>query len=172
MKKLILFAVLAIVFASCKKSSSSSPVVNTITATINDTPYAFSQDILDTTVYQSSDSDLLIQLEAKDFNLNTFVLVFGQKNKPFSAGTIYGSFGDSVHLLIAGMEPFNTSAYSSGPYPNISSSSALVVTLTSITPTNIQGTFKGDIYLDGDTTQAKKTVTNGTFNFTKALTVQ
>jgi hypothetical protein len=171
MKKIIFFVVLIIVLASCKKSSSGSPV-NTITATINDTPYIFNQDILDTTFY-GSDSILQIELTAKDFNLNTFAIYFGAKNKPFSAGTTYGSFGDSVHIMLGGFESFNTSSgvYEALPYPH-NSSTSLTVTLTSITTTNIQGTFKGNIYLGGDTTQTPKTVTNGTFNFTKPITTQ
>ena len=171
MKKILLFAVLVIVLASCKKSSSGSPV-NSITATINDTNYIFSQNILDTTFF-SSDSVLQVEISAKDLNLNTFAFIFGQKNKPFSTGTIYGSFGDSVHLLIGGEESFNKTVYSVTPYPHISSNSALTVTLTSITPTSVQGTFKGTIFLGGDTTStSKKTVTNGTFNFTKPVITQ
>ena len=76
--------------------------------------------------------------------------------------------------MLAAFAPFNTPthAYEAIPYPHISSNSQLTVTLTSINSTTIQGTFKGNIFLNGDTTQVPKKVTNGTFNFTKALTVQ
>jgi len=172
MKKIILFGVLAIVLASCKKSSSGTPV-NSITATINDTNYTFNNRVVDTTVLSDSTPDVI--LSAADFNLNTFTLSFAAKNKPLIAGTIYGSYGDSVHLLDAEFYPFYSPSYNykALPYPMVSSNAQLTVTLTSISSTNIQGTFKGTIFLNGDTTSTnRKTVTNGKFNFTKALIVE
>jgi hypothetical protein len=172
MKKLIFFGVLVIVFASCKKSSSGTPV-NSITATINDTNYTFNNHVVDTTIL--SDSSPAVILSAADYNLNTFTISFGAKNKPLIAGTTYGSYGDSIKVLDAGFFPFYSPSYNyiAPPYPKVSSNAQLTVTLTSISSTNIQGTFKGTIFLNGDTASTnRKTVTNGRFNFTKALTVE
>jgi hypothetical protein len=170
MKKLILFAVLAIVFASCKKNSSGT-LANSITATINDTPYVFNQDILDTTFY-SSDSVLQIALEAQDLNLNTVILLFGVKNnKPLTTGT-YGAFGDANHVFEFALSPFYSASDAYGILPP-GSSKSVILTVNSLTATNIQGTFKGTIYFEGDTTSTEaKIVTNGTFNFTKPIVTQ
>jgi len=169
MKKLILFAVLAIVFASCKKSGSGSPL-NTITATINDTVYTFNNHVLDTTIYQSSDSELGIELVAEDLDLNTIGLIMADRHAAPLKATTYGSTGDTTH--IGGMQfqlhlgSYSNLSFPSGPNP-------LTITVNTLTSTSIQGTFKGTIFLNGDTASAnRKTVTNGTFNFTKPLVIQ
>src|ERR1700679_2099201 len=139
MKKIIFFAVLVIVFASCKKSSSGSPV-NAITVTINDTPYTFNQDIIDTTIYQSSDSTIVIALEAKDVNLNTMIVAFGTKGGvPFKTGT-YG-LGDTTYLGEMGFEQPNNTTFSVLPPSPVSA--PLTINVSSLSTTFVQGTFKG-----------------------------
>jgi hypothetical protein len=167
MKKLILFAILAIAFASCKKSNSGSPV-NTITATINDTVYTFNNKFLDTTIAEASDSEIGVEMTAQDLNLNTITLIIADRNAIPLKTTTYGSTGDTVRLAGMGFASLLSN------YSNLSDppgSNPLTITVNSITSTSIQGTFKGTIFLNGDTTSAdKKTVTNGTFSFTKPVT--
>jgi hypothetical protein len=167
MKKLILFAILIVVLASCKKSSSGLPV-NTITATINDTVYIFNQDVLDTTIYDNGNTGIL--LEAKDLNLNTTILQISTSNNVPLTPTTYGRYGDTLHLSTFGyISPASYSYGTVAPAPT----NGLTIAVTTLTSTSIQGTFKGTIYFDTDTTSAdKKTVTNGTFNFTKPIVTQ
>jgi hypothetical protein len=168
MKKLILFGVLAIIFASCKKSGSGSPT-NAITATINDTVYTFNNHILDTTIYESSDSELGIELSAQDLNLNTILIVIANAHAAPLKTITYGLSGDSNHLSEMEYESTVQTNYASG-FPE-AIENPFTVTVNSLTSTTIQGTFKGTIFLNGDTTSAnKKTVTNGTFSFTKPVT--
>jgi hypothetical protein len=175
MKKIILFVVLAIVFASCKKSSSSSPVntnttypINTITATINDTVYIFNQDILDSTVYNNGQTTLVF--EATDLNLNTAVFEISTTHNIPLTPTTYGLFGDTTHLVIFGYAlPSSIAYFTFTPAPT----NGITVTVDSLTSTFIKGTFEGTIYLNADTSSAnKKPVTNGTFSFTKPITTQ
>ena len=168
MKKIIFFAIIAIVFTSCKKSSSGSPV-NAITVTINDTVYTFNNHILDTTIYQASDSELGIELSAQDLNLNTITLVIVDADVAPLKAITYGLSGDTNHLSIMEFQSTNQTNYTSG-FP-ASVLNPFTVTVNSLTSTSIQGTFKGTIYLNGDTTStSKKPVTNGTFSFTKPVT--
>jgi hypothetical protein len=170
MKKIILFAVLAIVFASCKKSGSGSPL-NTITATINDTVYTFNNNILDTTIYESADSELGIELRAQDVNLNTIIFVIANANAAPLKPITYGSSGDTSHLSEMLFTTTKQTLWGTGFPPSVEN--PFVVNVTTLTSTTIQGTFKGTLFFQGDTASAdKKTVTNGTFSFTKPVTIQ
>jgi len=164
MKKILLFAVLVIVLASCKKSSSGIPA-NSITATINDTVHTFNTSLIDTTIY--SDSTLIVLLEATDVNLNKLAIeLFARKTTPLKAIT-YGTTADTLHQVGVGyIAPEGTNYYSQPPYD---ASYPLTVNVTTLNSTTIQGTFKGTLFLNGeDTTNSSKIpVTNGTFSFTK-----
>jgi hypothetical protein len=162
MKKIILFAVLGILLASCSKSSTGLPA-NTITATINDTNYIFNTNIIDTSVY--SNGTLLLELSATDLNLNKAVLAI-ESTTTLTATAYGGLSGDTTNEAVFGILLPNTTQYSSGFPP--SASNPITITVSSLTSTSIQGTFKGTIFFNGDTTStSKKTVTNGTFSFTK-----
>jgi hypothetical protein len=160
MKKLILFAILAVVLLSCKKSNSGSPI-NTITATIDDSVYTFNTKTIDTTLY--SGGYIQRGVIATDLNLRTATVLFGSST--ILTPTTYGLFGDTVHLGAFQVSYPNSTIYF---VAKATSTSPLTVTVNSITSTSVQGTFRGTIYLNGDTTSTnKKVVTNGSFYFTK-----
>jgi hypothetical protein len=162
MKKIILFILVSIVFVSCKKGNSATPN-NTITATIDGINYTFNKGIIDTSV---ANGYPLIVVGATDADSNAVLLEIETLSGVFTT-TTYGLPNDTSN--IAGFLVSNPiSAYTNNedkPRP------PFTVTVTSLKSTeagiSIQGTFQGNIYLNGDTTQTPKVVTNGKFNFTK-----
>jgi hypothetical protein len=165
MKKILSITVLTIALFSCKKSSSGI-AENTITATIGDTLYTFNQGILDTTFYQSNLLESVVV--ASDQNLVQAAVIFGTKSNRITT-VIYGNYEDSINLAEFQIKFANGRTYSNTSISE-PASSPLLVTVTSFTSTHTQGTFKGTIYLNGDTTSTdKKVVTNGSFNFTNPV---
>jgi hypothetical protein len=161
MKKIILFVLLGVTIFSCKKKSSGSPAIpiNTIIATIDDTVYTFNQNIQDTTAALYSDS--VIYLGASDPNSDQAVIVL-RSDSAFATRT-YNADTSFDYAAVFDIT-FSSSNYES-TIPQLNN--PLTVIVTAITDTSIQGTFSGNIYLNGDTTKALKVVTDGKFNFRK-----
>jgi len=161
MKKIILFVLLGVTIFSCKKKSSGSPAIpiNTIIATIDDTVYTFNQNIQDTTAALYSDS--VIYLGASDPNSDQAVIIL-RSDTAFATRT-YNADTSFDHVALFDVILSSSQYENSVPQTN----NPLTVIVTAITDTSIQGTFGGNIYLNGDTTKALKVVTNGKFNFRK-----
>jgi hypothetical protein len=164
LKKIILFAVLTIVFTSCKKNNSITPT-NTITATINDTVYTFNTITTDTSLSNPNYNE--IYMTAAD------TLYGAKRNLRFLITTpIATPFIDSTYdnITTIGYGPefsFGTSGASSS-YTSVSRiSTPFVVTITKLTNTSLQGVFEGTVYYDEDSTQQAEIVTNGKFDLNK-----
>ncbi|MGZ3750577.1 MAG: hypothetical protein ACXVB0_11615 [Mucilaginibacter sp.] len=173
MKKiLILLVFILFIFASCKKKNDVIPV-NTITATIDGVNVNFNVNVLGrlvstpqgaalskTIVVQGSNAaqapgkGIAVSLTSLDQNAiakGTYTLASSKNNTPVWIQVIYENY-----------DPF-----SDGPdQPYFSDSSGIqptTITITSISSTNVQGTFSGTlVYSQGGTDT--KTVTNGKFN--------
>lgn len=161
MKKAILFVLLGVTIFSCKKKSSSSPAIpfNTIIATIGDTVYTFNRNIYDTATMVVGDSAILIEASDSSADLAAVVL---RSDSAITTRT-YNADTSFDHAGVFDIELSSSNYENSIPQSN----NPLTVIVTAITDTSIQGTFSGNIYLDGDTTKALKVVTNGKFNFRK-----
>jgi hypothetical protein len=156
MKKLFILALLGTVLVSCKKTSSGS--TQSIQATIGGTATNFNVLASGT----STDSGTTIELIALNGTNQATAYAFDiiiNSNNAITKGT-YSDINSNTQ--------FNYGPFVTSSLPSYSSaflvSDPITVVVTSISNTNIQGTFHGDIYLYADSTQAKKTVTNGTFN--------
>jgi hypothetical protein len=158
MKRLLFLPVclLAMLF-SCKKSGSSKSSNSTISATLNDTAQTFNTSA--TALYQSSNGiyDLAITgYVSSATNSNAITISIGGTS-PIAVGT-YSDGGiapDAVSMVysLSG----GTSAYAA--------MGTATVTITSITGSNVQGTFSGVLNLySGNATNTTETVTNGKFN--------
>jgi hypothetical protein len=164
MKKLFAIAILgSVMLVSCKKSSSGGGLAQgTVNATIDGKASSFSAVV----VALSSDSGKTIQITAADgtSNPNTFVITVNS-DKAIVTGTytdstlIQNDFGETTpaqfsYLTSTGTEYDNAEVIGS-PF---------VVKITSVSSTQIQGTFQGSVYLNQDPTQTKKVITGGAFN--------
>jgi hypothetical protein len=171
MKKIILFTIAVIVFVSCKKTSNSNGNTNgnangtvsldSIIATIDGVTTTYKGTV--SGVIQDSGTD--IELEAATGTYPNLGAGFTLDIDGPSLST--RTYVDTVATLPtfisdAGIGYLDTAGNSYFDVPSGASFSS--ITVTYLTATRIQGTFQGVIYLGADTTQAKKTVTNGKFN--------
>jgi hypothetical protein len=175
MKKLFAIAVLGLLLVSCKKSSSPS---SSIQATLNDTSSNYS--ILG--YAEEYNGGHTIYMEAynntKGATANEIEIRL-YSNAPIAPGTYTDTANNSTYPIIYRegyiyVEPnlspvtgpdeyFETAGLITNPF---------VITITSISATSIQGTFKGTLYMDGDSSTAPgnyKVITNGRFNSPLAL---
>lgn len=171
MKKILLFsACVMLAFASCKKSDKNAPAAsNTITATVGGTDTKFNTRV--TGIIENSQGFYnLLVTGASSTGSNAQVMAISMlSQKPIAKGT---------YILDSSTDPNATTIPDLDYTPNISSSSSLdfatdptgqnsattTITITSISSTNIQGTFSG--LLLGSDYVAMKSITNGTFNAT------
>jgi hypothetical protein len=172
MKKLFAIAVLGLVLVSCKKSSSGGGP--SISATLSDTSFSFNQGFEGTVYNDGKEVEIWSANTTNAATAKEFYLQL-RSNTALTAGV----YTDTANLYIPlptisrhaslRVEPY---AGSTGPidydfYTIGLVSNPFTVTITSITPTSIQGTFSGKLYLDGDSTTTAdsiRVITNGRFN--------
>jgi hypothetical protein len=159
MKKIIVFAALVVLFASCKKSDSGNIVApNTITATIGGTNYLFNQrGGSSIAVYQPNGQYFSIfENDSLSNSLNIFASSYASN---FSLSSYTSALGSTNGLGNFRFSLANDTTQYAGSIQN-----PIVITLTAVTSTSIQGTFQGIIYANADTSKISKVVTNGKFN--------
>jgi hypothetical protein len=164
MKKTLLFTVFVIVsLASCKKSSSVAPA-NTLSASFNGTPESFNTNLFGQNgsgvTLNSSLSILGTNGSASGADLLTITLT---TNNTITTGTYTNAPNSndgfvSILYQVGPLNLLNPDQYTS----DVNGNYLTTVKITSISSTNIQGTFNAQlVYSDGKTI---KTVTNGVFN--------
>ena len=160
---LIIVVFISIVtFLSCKKSNTSLPS-NTIQATING--------------------------KISTFNFGVSALRTGTPGTPHYVIALTGltdgtTLAGSISFSVQGVDNITTATYNENSIINNASityidnidlfgnifsnghptSNPFIIVVTSLNSTSIQGTFYGDIFHNGDSTQTLETVTNGKFN--------
>jgi hypothetical protein len=167
MKRIILFAGAVLIFASCKKTSNNNGNTNgtvalgSIVATIDGITTTYKGTV--SGVIQDSGTDIELQAATGTYpNLGAGIIL--DISGPALSARTYTDTTTSLPGFIsdAGI------GYVDGPgasyFDAPSSAGISTITVRSLTSTNIQGTFQGIIFIGGNTTQAKKTVTNGKFN--------
>jgi hypothetical protein len=170
MKKILLFAVsLLFVLASCKKTSEDNPIpVNTISATVDGVNIShntnisakFSSNSIGGPSYTlniqaaTPNKAFGISLTSPDKNAiakGTYTLASSKNNTPIWVYVDYEDYEPNTNIPD---QPYITDP--NGIQPT-------TVTITSISSTNVQGTFSGTlVYSQGGS--GTKTVTNGKFN--------
>lgn len=161
MRKIIALSSLVLLLMSCKKNSDDSSVAaNSIQANIGGTTYNFNVSAkatkMDGTGYH------FISIAGADANSASanVIGIIANSNVPVTTGTY--NENDAVNY---GSLSFSVNISTGNTYIDAgSTTNPVIVTITSLTSTNIQGTFKGDIYLGGSTSAAKKVVADGKFN--------
>ena len=165
----ICIAVLCI-FASCKKSNSSSGYH--VTATIDGTTQSFNVSPVAVALNDSGYQQITI------VGLSSTSSIAGSLGVTWSNNVTTQGFGVATYTdtatsyaITGDYIPNMTSSYVSGSgmvmtaaNSNVSIANHLKLVITAVDSTHIKGTFSGDFYFSGDITGAIKTVTNGDFD--------
>lgn len=156
--------ILALVLLSaCKKSSSSSstPGGGTITATIDGTPTTFNNVLIAKDTAYMGAYVLTISGATSLNSSETAVSITVDGTSSIAAGTYsIGASGNTTDLPGLSYSQGSTFVYSTdvtGTYPSS-------VVITSISKTNVQGTFSGTLILGLGTGATTKSITNGKFD--------
>jgi hypothetical protein len=158
MKKILLFsACVLLVFSACKKDSAKTATSTSITATIGSSNLNFSTAAVAQVI--SSNGIYAIQIIGSNGTGSSAqgVSIDIQSDKPIVKGT-YSVTDTSSFTDITYVENPSVSTPVS-----FSSSTIGTVTITSISSTNVQGTFSGTLVSNQDNTTTQ-TLSNGKFN--------
>jgi len=162
MKKIILFAAVGLLFASCKKTSSGTiTATNTLTATAFGDNFTFTTDFYSESYLESNTApyDPYFYTYAYDSLGHAFEIgVYGYYTNNLAPKT-YGALGDTTTSAYG---DFYDPASNNYQY-NTSVTNPFTVTITSL-GTSIQGTYKGTLYDSGGDSVV---ITNGKFNATQ-----
>jgi len=158
MKKLILLLPLCLLFvlSSCSKKSTPAPsVTGTITVTIDGSTQTFN---VDASAHVQNISGLnVFNIFGAQSTGSTNSIAISIVNSSLTAGTYTGvdSQAQISYALASG------TVYQ---YADDDAAAYATVVIKSISSTNVQGTFSGNLNLIGGTGAATETLTNGTFN--------
>jgi len=172
MKKPFALAILLFsFFLSCKKSNSGSPSGSYhVTASIAGSAKTFNLSTVATTVGSGSNVNLGITgiASATTGESMGVAITNTPSGKPIVAGTYTDTSSkfavSMVYRMTTTVQYVNTNditnqaANNGTPVVN-----HMKIVITAIDAATVKGTFSGDLYLNGDATAAKKTVTSGDF---------
>jgi hypothetical protein len=165
MKKLFAIAILgSVVLVSCKKSSSGSAPLQ---ATISGTVTGFGTDAAGITTSFGGENTITINgfSGSVTSSPNSFTVTIASAN-PIVAGTYTDTSTVSANAASLQYAPYGGTTF----FQSVSGGQAshpTTVVVTSVSSTQIAGTFQGTVYVNGDTTNTTTTpkiITNGTFN--------
>ena len=169
MKKIVTFSVIMIaLFASCKKSNSSSSYQ--ISASVDGTSKNFNIATIASRTNVNGVTMISIQGIASTSTGENFEI--DVSNGPSSDSIVAGNYSDtSSNFNVSGVYMSNaTTEYDAGTMLAYDASNTgttltnhLKLTITSMDKTSIRGTFSGDFYFNDDISAAKKTITSGNF---------
>jgi hypothetical protein len=160
MKKIILFTIAGALLLSCKKSSPAHVATNTVTATIDNTNYAFNQSVASVSGLTSLYS--LLEIVGYDSTINPVAnCTFQIQSKEKLTNKTFGAVGDTTSS--ASFE-YDQNGFKYKTASKNTTTTAFTITITGMSSSSIQGTFTGNIFEEGDTTLTKKVVTNGKFD--------
>ncbi len=160
-------------FASCKKSSSSTPAG--VSANIGGTNKNFTTLTSAVKTNLGGIDEIIIMGEvASGTNAESVVINISNDLSGGVDSIVAGTYADSStkfsvevdYLTVVSSLP---APYAGGTFIDGSQSPAsvpnhLVVTISSITSNSIKGTFSGNVYLGGDATSTSLSVASGSFN--------
>ena len=159
MKKLSLLLLpmcLSFVLSSCSKKSTPSPsITGTITVTIDGSAQTF--NVSAAARIQNISGVNVLNIFGTQSTGSTNSIAMSVVNSSITAGT-YTGVGSQAQISYA---------LASGTvyqYADDDAAAYATIVIKSISSTNIQGTFSGNLNLIGGTGAATETLTNGTFN--------
>ncbi|MHB8208859.1 hypothetical protein [Mucilaginibacter sp.] len=174
MKNFLLFsACVMLAFASCKKDAAKTTTTNTITATVGGTNVNFSTGAIAQLGSDSGAYILEVQGVSGTGSSAQPIIVGLVSEAPIVKGTytfnsstdpnatVFPDITYAKSLSGSAADVFVTDIYFDAQSSTISTTTT--VTITSISSTNVQGTFSGVLINEADDT-ITETVTNGKFN--------
>ena len=166
MKKTVWLLALAplLMFASCTKDSGSIKD-NSIKASIDDTARTFNFAATATYVSTASPYSLVLYAGTGASSNEGVTLSISQTGIPITAGTYTQSGGAGVYVIGGVYNPGTTvtsEIYGAGF--NVGADPQFTITITSISATNVTGTFSGAFYDNSGFGSNKKVFSNGQFN--------
>jgi hypothetical protein len=167
MKKILLFsACVMLAFSSCKKSAPKITTSNTITANVGGSGLTFNSAVTGL-LANSSGSYVLLITGATGTGSNAQVMSIAiDSENPIVKGTYTINSSTSSDATSFPQLSYVQSASTTNPVSftsDLTGTNASTVTITSISSTNVQGTFNGVLLSDQDGTTTKS-VTNGKFD--------
>lgn len=161
MKKLILLLPVCLLLAlsSCSKKSTPAPGstgTGTITATIGGSAQTFNVNAYATA--QNIDGLNFITIYGSKSSGSTDKFELAIVNSSILAGTTYTGVASQVQLT------YTLASGAVYQYADDDAAAFVSVVIKSVSSTNVQGTFSGNLNLISGTGAATETVTNGTFN--------
>ena len=161
MKKLMkkLFFVLAIstlTFSACKKGNDDGGTGNNLSASINGTTMTFNNSLVASNTSAGGAYGMqIVGFSGTPGTSDALYLVV------YSSSAITpGTYVDGQSATIS----YNTQPAGTVYSNALSATNPISITITSISSTNVSGTFKGDIFAGASISGAKKVLTNGQFN--------
>ncbi|MBS1530165.1 MAG: hypothetical protein JSU01_07655 [Bacteroidetes bacterium] len=167
MKRFLLPAIcLLLVFTSCKKKNDVTPV-NTLTATVDGINMNFNSNMtarIDGNFTGTGNIDLVVEGFATNGSTNNMLgISFITANlNSITAGTYTAANANNTPPIWAAITYNDNSSASTHNYLTYTTV-PFTITITSISKTNIQGTFSG-VVADLNNSSNTKTITNGKFN--------
>jgi hypothetical protein len=164
--KNVLFLCLStcVIFFSCSKSGTSSPSggTNTISATVDGVNENFNNIVLAKIIDQGGGRYSLVLGGTTGTTASADVMTITvDGDRQIAAGAFSLTLSPTNHYWPAlGYTKGGTNNYMS----DVTGTLPTNVTITSITSTNVQGSFSGGVVLYNGTGAATKNVTNGKFN--------
>ncbi len=158
--KTLLFsiALTAITLSSCKKSSADATVTANLSVTIDGTSRTFNTSLTGALNAPGGGSQALqIVGWSGAAGSSDALYVSVSSATAITAKTYSDGAGASIQYIVGG-----TTSYANG----LSPTNPISITITSITTNSATGTFKGDIFLNANSSSTKKVLTNGSFNVT------
>jgi hypothetical protein len=171
MKRLFFLATLpAVLSLSCNKSHNTGSAYF-INASIDGVSKSFSGNVFATRTSDNKSYTININgLFASSSGEGLDVLVSSNNPSQIVGADTYGD-SSSVYTIVLSYAPTiagtgysgGTAASDTAKAHGITITNHLQVVISSITSVEVKGSFSGDIFLSGDATADKKTVTNGSF---------
>jgi hypothetical protein len=162
MRKLLILPVALLIITSCKKSTSGTTASGTITATIDGTPTNFNTDAIAVRTNVSGVYQVAINGYQGAISTSNQISIGIGGAVSVTAGTygdVPGPAPDEVSLVYI-QQP------GTGEYAAIGTSpDTATVVITSISASEVRGTFFGGLVLSsGSTSPSTHTITNGSFD--------
>lgn len=151
-----------IVIASCKKSSNSSTQTGgTITATVDGTPMTFNNVLVaQDTAYLGAYLITFSGISALTANAPELSLTVDGPSAITTGTDSITATGNTPNLPAIAFSEGSSLVYST----DASGSNPTTIVITTLSKTNIQGTFSGTLILAVGSGAATKVITNGKFN--------
>jgi hypothetical protein len=154
-------------FASCKKSDSGQPA-NHVSGSVDGAAKSFNYTTSATKVTNGSMNSVSIMGVADATGTATLNIAVQNFNGPITPGSYIDTVSSKGQIGLNYMFPALNQVYMGGTAVYFNATTAITnhlkVVIASIDSVSVKGTFSGDVFLQGNSSSTKKTITNGDFN--------